>query len=351
MDIVGGFDVHRKQITFDYVELETGESHRGEIRPATREHLRSWLERFAERFAGQQAAFALEATTGWRYVIEELERAGVEAHLAEPAETKALRGRKKRAKTDRLDAKHLRELLIIGRLPESWIPPEHIQEIRTLMRMRHTMIEERSAYQQRIHAQLFHNGYPQEKNLLSTKGRARLESLGLPSAARKVVDLSLKMIDHINEELVPIEAELRTYARQQAGCRALMGHYGVGELTSVALFSELGDSRRFSSSRKAVRFAGLDVTVHSSDDKRAVGKLSRQGSPVLRWAAYEAAKGAWRKSSPDHDYYLKTKERIGGNRAVLSIARKLIRRAHHTLRELGEEALSEPVVAASSSSL
>jgi len=264
MDIVGGFDVHRKQITFDYVELETGESHCGEIRPATREHLRSWLERFTERFAGKQAAIAVEATTGWRYVVEELQRAGIEAHLAEPAETKALRGRKKRAKTDRLDARHLRELLMIGRLPESWIPPGHIQEIRTLMRMRHTMIEERTGYQQRIHAQLFHNGFPQEKkNLLSIEGRARLErSLGLPAAARKVVDLSLKMIDHINEELEPIEAELRTYARSQAGCRALMEHYhGVGELTSVALFSELGDTRRFSSSKKAVRFAGLDVTV------------------------------------------------------------------------------------------
>ena len=87
------------------------------------------------------------------------------------------------------------------------------------------------------------------------------------------MNLSLAMIEHINEELSPIEAELRAYARAQSGCRALMNHYGVGELTSVALFSELGDTRRFSSSRKAVRFAGLDVTVHSSDDKRAAGKL------------------------------------------------------------------------------
>jgi transposase len=284
----------------------------------------------------------VEATTGWRYVVEELRRAGIEAHLAEPADTKALRGRKKRAKTDRLDARHLRELLVIGRLPESWI-------LRTLMRMRHSMIEERTAHLQRIHAQLFHEGYPQQKNPLSAERRERLGSLDLSNAARKVVDLALKMIDHINEELAPIEAELRTYARSQGGCRALMGHYGVGELTSVALFSELGDTRRFSSSKKAVRFAGLDVTVHnSSDDKRAAGKLSRQGSPVLRWAAYEAAKGAWRKGSPDHEYYLRTKERIGGNRAALSVARKLIRRAHHALRELGEEAMSEPVAANSS---
>jgi transposase len=343
MDIVGGFDVHRKQITFDYIEMESGEVHRGKIRPANRQSLRSWLEHFIEQFPEHEAAIAVEATTGWRYVIEELQRAGVEPHLAEPAETKSLQGRKKRAKTDRLDAEHLRDLMMIERLPESWIPPQHIQEIRTLMRLRHSMIEERTSHKQRIHAQLFHNGYPQQKNLDSIEGRARLEEMELPAAARQVVALSLNMIDHINEELEPVEAQLRAYAGSQAGCRALMEHYGVGELTSVALLSELGDTRRFSSSRKAVRYAGMDVTVHSSDEKRAAGTLSRQGPPVLRWAAFEVAKRAWRKGSPDHDYYVHNKERIGANRAALSIARKLIRRAHHTLRELGEEAISEPV--------
>jgi transposase len=110
------------------------------------------------------------------------------------------------------------------------------------------------------------------------------------------------------------------------------------------MLAELGDTRRFSSSKKAVRFAGLDVTVHSSEEKRAAGKLSRQGSPLLRWAAFEAAMVARGRGSPDHDYYVETKERLGASRAALSIARKLIRRAHHTLRELGEEAMSEPLI-------
>jgi transposase len=272
-----------------------------------------------------------------------MKRAGIEPHLAEPAETKSLQGPKKRAKTDRLDAGHLRDLMMIDRLPESWIPPDHIQEIRTLMRLRHSLIEERTTHKQRIHAQLFHNGYPRQSNLDSIEGRAHLEDMELPGAARKVVDLSLAMIEHINEELEPIEAELKAYARSQAGCRALMEHYGVGELISVAMLSELGDTRRFSSSKKAVRYAGLDVTVYSSDSKRAAGKLSRQGPPVLRWAAFEAAQSASRRGSPDHDYYVETKQRLGGNRAALSVARKMIRRAHHTIRELGEEAMGEPV--------
>jgi transposase len=349
VDIVGAFDVHRKQITFDYVQTDSGEVHRGKIRPADRESLREWLDEFTERFSGKQIAIAVEATTGWRYVVEEIKRAGIEPHLAEPAETKSLQGRKKRAKTDRLDAGHLRDLMVIERLPESWIPPDHIQEIRTLMRLRHSLIEERTTHKQRIHAQLFHSGYPRQSNLDSIEGRAYLEDTHLPGAARKVVDLSLAMIEHINEELAPIEKQLRAYARCQAGCQALMmGHYGVGELTSVALLSELGDTRRFSSSKKAVRYAGMDITVHSSDDRRSAGKLSRQGPPVLRWAAFGVAKRAWRKNSLDHEYYLKNKERIGANRATLSIARKLIRRAHHTLRELGGEAISEPVLTSGS---
>lgn len=78
--------------------------------------------------------------------------------------------------------------------------------------MRHSLIEERTTHKQRIHAQLFHNGYPQQSNLDSIEGRARLEGMELPAAARKVVNLSLAMIDHINEELAPIEAQLKAYA-------------------------------------------------------------------------------------------------------------------------------------------
>src|SRR5215204_4645230 len=329
VDIVGAFDVYRKQITFDYVQIDSGEVHRGKIRPADRESLREWLDGFTQPFSGKQIAIAVEATTGWRYVVEGMKRAGIEPHLAEPAETKALQGPKKRAKTDRLDAGHLRDLMVIDRLAEAWIPPDHIQEIRTLMRLRHSLIEERTTHKQRIHAQLFHNGYPRQSNLDSMEGRAHLEDMELPGAARKVVDLSLAMIEHINEELAPIEKELRAYALSQAGCKALMmSHYGVGELTtSVALLSELGDTRRFSSSKKAVRYAGMDITVHSSDDKRAAGKLSRQGPPVLRWAAFEAAVGAWRERGRGHGEEVGNEEGVGGSRGAWAMGRGRVRGA------------------------
>jgi transposase len=338
MAIVGGMDVHRNQITFDYLDTETGSVTRGELRPATRTKLRVWLR----HLHGKEAAFALEATTGWRFVVEELEAAGVEAHLAEPADTSALRGPKRRAKTDRADARLLRELLQTGRLPESWIPPEHIQELRSLVRLRKTLLDERTAWQHRIQAQLFHHGQPAQPRLLRRDPQAWLADLQVSPVARQVIDLALRMIDHLTEELDPIERQLLHFARRQAGCRALVQqHYGIGPFTAVAIVSEHGDARRFSSSRQAVRHSGLDVTVHQSDTKRARGRLSRQGPPVLRWALYEAAMCAARPTSPDLAYYLETSARIGKNRARLAVARKLMRRAHHTLRQLGEQALEE----------
>jgi transposase len=108
-------------------------------------------------------------------------------------------------------------------------------------------------------------------------------------------------------------------------------------LSSVAVWSELGDCRRFSRSDQVVRHAGIDVTVHSSDSKRAGGHLSRQGPGTLRWALYEAGKCGARPTSPDYAYYHQVKARHGRKRAALSVARKIVRRCYHTLRALDPE--------------
>src|SRR5260221_2384659 len=145
MSIVGGLDIHRKQLTFDYLDPMTGEVRRGQIAPADRAHLRSWLGRFAGR---DDVAFALEGCTGWRYVAGELVAAGVTAHLGEPADTAFARGRKRHAKTDKTDSRHLRELLAEGRLPECWIPPARILECRALLETYHDLRAERTAWAQ-----------------------------------------------------------------------------------------------------------------------------------------------------------------------------------------------------------
>jgi transposase len=335
MTIVMGLDQHRAQVTAEWIDTESGEIGRARVAPAHRESVR----RFLRRFCGRELEVALEATTGWRFVAEELRAVGAGVHLAEPAETAARRGNKKRAKTDRADARHLRELLMVSRLPESWIAPDHILDLRARVRLRHTLSDQRGEWQQRIQAVLYHHGLPQRRALMTAEGRAWLEGLALSGCAREQLAVAIAMVDALDVQLAPLDRELRAYARRQAGCRALLAHYGIGELTAVTILAELGDCRRFSSSRHAVRYAGMDITVHQSDQRRAPGHLSRQGPPALRWALFEAAQVARRSGSPDRDYYTQAAERLGSNRACLSIARKLLKRSYHTLSQLGEEAL------------
>jgi transposase len=301
MPIVGGLDIHRKQITFDYPGAVTGEVRRGQIAPAGRQHLRAWLARFA---GCDDVAFAVEGCAGWRYVAGELAAAGIAAHLGEPAGTAALRGRKRHAKTGKTGAWHLRSLLAGGRLPECWIPPAQILEYRALLETYHDLRRAHTAWVQRIHAVVFHQGAPPlgEGVLRTVQGLAGLRAAAaahLPAAGQLQAATALDMLAATEAQLGPLRHQLREAARHLTGAKVLAARlYGAGPVTALALTCWLAGKDRFSSSRKAVRFTGLDITVHSSGRKRPPGRLSRQGPPVLRWAVYEAGQTHARAAAP-----------------------------------------------------
>src|ERR1017187_4985187 len=340
MAIVGGFDIHRRQVTFDYLDTGTGQVRRGRIDPACRATLRSWLERFAGR---GDVTFAVEGCTGWLFVVEELQRPGITPVLAEPAAAPNLRGAKKRAKTDRADSRHIRTLVADGKVPLSWVPPQQVTEMRALLQLYKDLREEHTAWAQRIHATLFHQGVPSLAGRLSDpQARAVLASgqgIGLSPAGAQAVQVALRRMEDLEGELAPVHAQIAAFARRQPGCKTLQQQlYGAGPLVAAIVWAFLGDTRRFSSSAQAVRHTGLDVTVYSSDGKRTPGRLSHQGPPIVRWALFEAGHQGSRASSPDHRYYADVAARIDANRAALSVARKLARRSHHILRALGDQA-------------
>ncbi|MDQ2729939.1 MAG: IS110 family transposase [Actinomycetota bacterium] len=321
------------------METDTGEVWRGRIWSPDRARVRRWLsDELAPRAAGAPVAVAVEGCTGWRYVLEEVSLAGFEAHLAEPADTMAARGRKKRAKTDRGDARLLRELLGRGDLPESWIPPEAVLEWRERVRLYKSLIDQRTEWTQRIHAELYHHGVAlPECAIRSQATRAVLgdPALAVSAAARQRIRVGYEMIDATDTQAQPLKRDLTRFGTHQPACRALADtNYGIGGLIAVAVWSELGDCRRFCRSMQVVRHTGLDITVDSSDTRRAGGHLTRQGPEILRWALFEAAKNSSRHDAPDHAYYAQVKQRHDGKIAAMSVARKLARRCYHTLRDI-----------------
>ena len=264
---------------------------------------------------------------------------GAQVHLAEPAETAARRGTKKRAKSDRADARHLRELLMVGRLPESWIPPEHLLDLRARVRLRHTLVDQRREWQQRIQAVLYHHGVPPRSWLLGAESRAWLAGLELPPAAREQITVALALIDAHDAQLAPLDqraARLRQTPARLPGADAPLRDRAA----------DLDHDPRRARRRPPLQLLARGRPLRRPGHHRApVRRAPRPRPPLppgpsaLRWALFEAAQCARRPASPDHDYYVQTAARLGGNRACLAVARKLLKRSYHTLRELGEEAL------------
>ena len=193
----------------------------------------------------------------------------------------------------------------------------------------------------------FHQGAPALADGALRAGRCDLEALRaaaaccLSPAGQLQVATALEVLAALEARLDELRHELPDAARHLAGAGVLAARlYGAGPVTALAMTCWLGGAGRFSSSRQAVRFAGLDITVYSSDSKRSPGRLSRQGPAVLRWAVYEAGKVHARGAAPGHACYAQVKDRKDGKRAALSEARKIIRQACHILAGLGDDALS-----------
>lgn len=330
--LYAALDVHKQVLQAAVLDPVSGEISDARF-PARREALREW----ALPLRGRVAAVAIEATSGWRWVWRELSALGFDVQLAEPAQTRALRGKKRKAKNDRLDARWLALLLAKEMLPHSWIPPEDIQRLRDLTRLRQALRHDRTGWAQRLHALLAHEGWPCSRSqLLSSKGRRWLVGLRLDPHARSLVDAHLAVIDAVSGQMGEIERELRLLARGDRRLVALQTIYGVGPIVACHLLAEIGDVRRFRRADQVVRVAGLDPVVLDSAETKRRGKLSKQGSPHLRWALVQAAQHAAIKpaNSPDGDHYLALRERIGSQRAAISTARRIAKRAYHVLAAL-----------------
>ena len=322
MSVYVGIDVHRKR---SQVAVVTGD---GKVQGNKNvvNGSEPMLRLIGDLPAGTPVAF--EAAFGWGWLAGLLEDYGFEAHLVHPLRCKAIASA--RLKNDKVDAATLAQLLRADLLPEAWIAPAQVRQLRALLRHRASLVRLRTLLQNRIHAVVADFGYDRSGSYLSGPGRGWLAGLELPAISREIVIDCLAFIDALAPEIDRIDAELRQHAKADPRVKVLTALPGVGQFTALVMVAEIGDISRFPNARKLASWAGLTPTVRGSDLTVRHGHISKQGSAWLRWVLNQAAQTA--KRSPEFSAtYAGIAKRRGKKIATIAISRKLLTRAWHLL--------------------
>ena len=278
-----------------------------------------------------ECRIALEATFGWEWLADVLQGAGYELHLAHPLRTKAIASA--RVKTDAVDARTLAHLLRANLLPEAYIAPRELRELRDLLRHRVALTRMRSALKNRVAAILAEHGITRPYSDMFGPGATRfLTELELPEAPRRRMDSTLQLIGDFTREIDLTTAEIDERASEDPYVEVLCQIRGVGRYIAMLVIAEVGDVGRFHTARQLCSWAGTTPTVHSSDIRTRLGHIPHQGSPALRWAPVEAAQHAAR-GGPLREAYERVARRRGKQTAKVAVARKTLTLCFYGLRD------------------
>jgi transposase len=335
MSVYVGIDVHRKRSQLAVIDAK------GEV--LVNRNVPNGVEPILKVIGGlppgTPAAFEAAFGTGW--LVELLEGYGFEPHLVHPLQCKAIASA--RLKNDKVDAEILARLLRADLLPEAWIAPPAVRQLRALLRHRVQLVRLRTLLRNRIHAVLAGHGHDRPAGYWSGPGREWLASLPLPAVSREVVEDGLALIDATEVRIDRLDWEIVQRARSDPRVKVLTQLPGVGPFTALVILAEIGDITRFPTARKLASWAGLTPTVRGSDRVAHYGHISKQGSVWLRWVLCEAAQTA--KRSPQFAAgYQAIAARRGKKIATTAVARKLLTRTWHLLTD-AERAAPQPATA------
>ena len=330
-----GIDLHRRRSHIAVIDEEGTEvlSRRITNDPAT------FLELLAE--IDGESEIALEATYGWEWLADLLQGAGYELHLAHALRTKAIASA--RVKTDSVDARTLAQLLRADLLPEAYVAPRELRDLRDLLRHRIALTQMRSALKNRVHAMLARHGVQHgHSDLFGRAGTAFLDELALREPPRRRLDSVLSLIADFDREIEAATREIDRRARRDERVEVLTQIRGVGPYTAMLVIAEVGDVARFASARKLCAWAGLTPTVRSSDGRARLGHITRQGSRPLRWAMVEAAQKAPLGGGPLRETFERIARRRGRKIAKVAVARKIATLCFYGLRDGEIRCLARP---------
>ncbi len=281
--------------------------------------------------AGPCPEVVLEATWGWYWAADVLSEAGAGVHLAHPLGVKGFENR--RVKNDDRDATLLADLLRMGSLPESWIAPRSLRELRELVRYRRKLSQLRTGLKAQVHSVLGKEGVVPSLTTLWGPGGARfLDETPLGEAYEYRVESLRDLIGRYDREITELDQRIHVRLRDDVGYRTIQQLSGVGRVFAGVFVAEIGDITRFPNPKRLCSWVGLTPRHRESDDKVFRGSITKQGSALVRWAAVEAVV-RWRGGAPIQDSYRRIAERRGTNIARVAAARKLLTLVYYGIRD------------------
>lgn len=313
-----GLDIHKKIIAFCIKDQVGNLICQGTV-SANRKELGQWVAGLPEPWTG-----AMEATifTGWVY---DFLKPHADLKVAHPAMLKAITAAKK--KNDRADAEKICDLLRVNLLPECYMMPEELRELRRMLRYRNMILSTAVKMKNKMSGLLMEVGATYDKKKLHGKRYfgAFLERVeDVPDSVKELLKLSrhgFEMFDGIQKKLV---MALRKNELIHERVQRLMSISGVGELTALTWVLEVGEVARFSSSRHAISYCGLCSEQNESAGKEKRGPISKKRNKHLQTKLIEAAKLAPRWNESLAQLHEKELTRGNKNRATLVVARKLV---------------------------
>jgi transposase len=279
--------------------------------------------------AGEDPEVVLEATCGWYWASDVLLEMGANVHLAHPL---GLNWNNRRVKNDVRDANDLLDMLRLGVVPEAWIAPPQVRELRELVRYRAKLVMLRAGLKSQVQGVLTKEGVIISRAALwSAKGRRLLEELDVAPSYRTRIDSLCRLIDAYDEEVTGLGQEIAHWLDDDLGYQAIMAIKGVGPVLGAVFIAEIGRIDRFSSPDKLCSWAGLTPRHRESDTKVMRGGITKQGSRLVRWAAIEAISRA--RDTTVAELYSRVQERRGTNVARVAAARKLLHLVYYGMRD------------------
>jgi transposase len=282
--------------------------------------------------AGANPKVVVEATYGWYWAADVLAECGAELHMAHPLGMKGIMSNR-RVKNDVKDALLLADLLRLGSLPESWVAPPGLRELRELVRYRHKLVNMRASLKAQAHAVMAKEGVlPALTDMFGPGGQELLDEMDLSGAYRVRMESLRDLMEAFNAEIVMLERSIHEELKDHQGYQAIQAIDGVGRVFGAIFVAEIGDVTRFPGPSQLCSWAGLTPTHHESDTTVHRGSITKQGSRLVRWAAIEAV--AKRRGGPKlREDFHRIAERRGVSKARVAVARKLLTLVYYGLRD------------------